>query len=161
MVEAAGGEAEKARRRQLRLVRPLLYELRGKMQHVDLEDLVDTAGGACEYEVAPSPLKARSTRFTGEPGRTRSDFGGWAARATARSDLRAAGWRTEDFAKPMVTVAFPWTNVVPCNNHLRELGDAVVHSLEQRAAKAVMAAAPVIGDGMTNGEEHDIICAES
>jgi len=30
----------------------------------------------------------------------------WAARATARSDLRASGWRDEDFQKPLTAYDF-------------------------------------------------------
>jgi dihydroxy-acid dehydratase len=119
---------------------------------VDIEDLNDaTECGA--FEVAPSPLKGRSSRLTGVPGLPSMHTDSWAARATARSDLRAAGWTTEDFAKPVATVAVPWSNAVPCNSHLRALGDVLVGALEKRGAKAVVASAPVISDGMTNGCE--------
>ena len=44
----------------------------------------------------------------------------WQKRAGARAFLWAAGWQAEDFRKPIITVACPWTNATPCNNHFRE-----------------------------------------
>ena len=98
---------------------------------MDIEDL-DQSTECGVFEVQPSALKGRSKRFTGVPGLPAHHPDSWAARATARSDLRAAGWKTEDFAKPVVTVAVPWSNAVPCNNHLRALGDSIVALLEQQ-----------------------------
>eukprot|EP00966_Prymnesium_polylepis_P032013 745043-Prymnesium_polylepis.1 len=119
---------------------------------MDIEDL-DQITECGPFEVQPSALKGRSMRFTGVPGLPVHDQDSWAARATARSDLRAAGWKTEDFAKPVITVAVPWSNAVPCNSQLRSLGDEIVALLDARGAKSVVAAAPVVSDGMTNGCE--------
>ena len=113
----------------------------------DIEDLQSTAG----IEVAPSPLKTRSQEFTGRVGRPAAAVDSWTARATARSDLRAAGWKTDDFSKPVVLVGLPYSNAIPCNNHLREVGDALVAELEALGCKTVIAGTPVISDGMTNG----------
>lgn len=93
----------------------------------------------------------------------------WASRATARSDLRAAGWQDADFRKPLVTIALPWTNAIPCNNHLQELAEvarkhlesaepvAVEQSIDKSTSRVslptmtVVASTPVVSDGMTNG----------
>jgi dihydroxyacid dehydratase/phosphogluconate dehydratase len=42
--------------------------------------------------------------------------------------LRAVDFTDEDFAKPIITVACPFTNATPCNDHIRELGDILSRS---------------------------------
>ena len=61
--------------------------------------------------------------------------------------MRAAGWKTEDFAKPIITVACPWSTALPCNYHFRELGDAICNAVEERGGKAFICGAPVVADG--------------
>ena len=41
------------------------------------------------------------------------------ARAPARAMLKATGLTDADLAKPLVAVANTWTEVTPCNLHLR------------------------------------------
>ena len=67
------------------------------------------------------PLKRRSSEITGVEGTA-----DWEKRAGARAFFWATGWKQDDFRKPIITVACPWTNATPCNNHFRELGDVVV-----------------------------------
>ena len=62
--------------------------------------------------------KHRSTMLTGTPGGA-----DWAKRAAARAMLRAVDFADEDFEKPIITVACPFTNATPCNDHIRNLGD--------------------------------------
>ena len=45
------------------------------------------------------------------------------ARAPARAMLRAAGYDDEALAKPMVAIVNTWSNVTPCNIHLRGLAE--------------------------------------
>jgi dihydroxy-acid dehydratase len=67
--------------------------------------------------------------------------------------LRAAGWVDEDFHKPVITVGVPYSNALPCNNHLLELSDIVCKRIEAKGGKTVYAGTPVISDGETNGSD--------
>jgi len=64
----------------------------------------------------------------------------------------------------LVTIGLPWTNAIPCNNHLYELAEYAREELEGKedsqnsnaintnsTTKTVFANAPVVSDGMTNG----------
>ena len=41
--------------------------------------------------------------------------------AWSRSNFRASGWSEADFLKPIVTVAAPYSNNMPCNNQFKDL----------------------------------------
>ena len=69
------------------------------------------------------------------------------------ANLRAAGWKDGDFDKPVITVASPWSNALPCNIHIRELTDLIVEEVERQGGKAFVAGTPVISDGITNGTD--------
>jgi dihydroxy-acid dehydratase len=92
--------------------------------------------------------KHRSTLLTGTPGGA-----DWAKRAAARAMLRAVDFTDEDFAKPIITVACPFTNATPCNDHIRNLGDILSREIEQAGGKAFLFGTPVISDGETMGME--------
>ena len=47
------------------------------------------------------------------------------SRAPARAMLRATGLDDAALDKPLVAVVSTWTDVMPCNLHLRELAEAV------------------------------------
>ena len=67
--------------------------------------------------------KPRSSALTA-PGR----FG-------SRAMLRAAGLKSADFEKPVIGIANTWSGAMPCNLHLRELGQRVADGV--RAAGGV------------------------
>src|ERR1700694_2820173 len=46
-------------------------------------------------------------------------------RAAARSYLRGVGFSKEDLHKPIIGVANTWTEIGPCNFHLRDVAAAV------------------------------------
>ena len=46
-------------------------------------------------------------------------------RAAARSYLRGIGFSKEDLHKPIIGVANTWTEIGPCNFHLRDVAEAV------------------------------------
>ena len=48
-----------------------------------------------------------------------------AGRAPARAMLKAVGFTDDDLTKPIVGVANTWTEVMPCNFHLRRLYERV------------------------------------
>jgi dihydroxy-acid dehydratase len=93
-------------------------------------------------------MKRRSGLLTGTPGGA-----DWAKRAAARAMLRAVHFTDEDFAKPIVTVACPFTNATPCNDHIRQLGDIVCAEIVAAGGKPFLFGAPVISDGETMGME--------
>jgi dihydroxy-acid dehydratase len=93
-------------------------------------------------------LKHRSTMLTGTPGGA-----DWAKRAAARAMLRAVDFTDEDFAKPIITVACPYTNATPCNDHIRNLGDILSREIGNAGGKAFLFGTPVISDGETMGME--------
>jgi dihydroxy-acid dehydratase len=94
-------------------------------------------------------LKDRSKRLTGDIENVASVVKTTAARA----NLRAAGWNDEDMLKPVIAVGVPYSNALPCNNHLLELSDIVCETIEKEGGKAVYAGTPVISDGETNGSD--------
>ena len=103
----------------------------------------------------PSPLKRRSKRLTGDPDPSvlPSHPGSYAKMTASRANLRATGWTDADFDKPIVTVGSPWSNALPCNNHIRALTDQVCAAIERHGGKAFVCGTPVISDGMTNGSD--------
>ncbi len=46
-------------------------------------------------------------------------------RAPARAMLRATGLSASDLDKPLIAVVSTYSDVTPCNMHLRELAEAV------------------------------------
>ena len=94
------------------------------------------------------PLKHRSNLLTGTPGGA-----DWARRAAARAMLRAVDFSEDDFSKPIVTVACPFTNATPCNDHIRKLGDILFREIVAGGGKPFLFGTPVISDGETMGME--------
>jgi dihydroxy-acid dehydratase len=95
-----------------------------------------------------SNLKQRSTQLTSTPGAN-----DWVKRAPSRAMLRAVGFSDEDFTKPIITVACPYTNITPCNAHIRDLGDIVSQAITNDSGKPIIFGTPVISDGETMGME--------
>ncbi|MBI2597219.1 dihydroxy-acid dehydratase [Candidatus Daviesbacteria bacterium] len=93
-------------------------------------------------------LKIRSGELTGTPC---SD--NWVKRAPARSMFRAVGFKDEDFKKPLITVACPYTNATPCNAHIESLGKIVCDEVEKTGGKPIIFGTPVVTDGETMGTE--------
>jgi dihydroxy-acid dehydratase len=92
--------------------------------------------------------KHRSSLLTGTPGGT-----DWAKRSAARAMLRAVDFGDDDFSKPIVTVACPYTNATPCNDHIRSLGDILSREVGAAGGKPFVFGTPVISDGETMGME--------
>lgn len=92
-------------------------------------------------------LKVNSKVLTGDI----TDQDSWIKKTGARAHLRAIGFQDEDFEKPLITVACPYINVIPCNFHFRELADYVIAAVEEEGGRAVLSCTPVISDAMTMG----------
>lgn len=99
--------------------------------------------GCCQND-----LKIRSGALTGIKGSV-----DWIKKAPARGMMRAVGFKDEDFQKPLITVACPFTNITPCNAHLRALGDLISTEIETQGGKSILFGTPVVTDGETMGGE--------
>jgi dihydroxy-acid dehydratase len=95
-----------------------------------------------------SDLKKRSAELTGHP-----DGEDWMKRAAARGMMRAVGYKDEDFKKPLVSVAAPFTDITPCNAHVRDLADIMCKELSRQGAKPYTFGTPVVTDGESMGME--------
>lgn len=96
-------------------------------------------------------LKKESYELSGDPDRDEAQSASYSKAACGRANLRAAGWSEADFSKPVITVGIPYSNGLPCNNRMRELGDIVCAAIEREGGKSIIAGTPVISDGETNG----------
>jgi dihydroxy-acid dehydratase len=67
--------------------------------------------------------------------------------------LRGVRFKDEDFHKPIITIAAPYTNATPCNDHLNVLSEYLVKAIEARGGKAFVFGTPVISDGTVMGME--------
>lgn len=76
-----------------------------------------------------------------------------ADRAPSRAMLRAVGFSTEDFKKPMIGVASTWSNVTPCNMHINELAKHAEAGINAHGGKAVTFNTITISDGISMGTE--------
>jgi dihydroxy-acid dehydratase len=92
--------------------------------------------------------KRRSEEITGRKGTQ-----AWVERTAARTMLRAVRFTDEDFDKPLIALAVPYTNGTPCNDHIRALGDIVQEEIEQAGGKAIVFGTPVVSDGISMGTE--------
>jgi dihydroxy-acid dehydratase len=75
------------------------------------------------------------------------------ARAPARSYLRATGLTDADLARPFVAIANTWTEVMPCNFHLRSLAERVKAGVRAAGGTPIEFNTIAISDGITMGTE--------
>jgi dihydroxy-acid dehydratase len=93
-------------------------------------------------------MKRRSEEITGG-----GNSGKWVERTAARTMLRAVRFTDEDFDKPIIALAVPYTNGTPCNDHVRALGDIVQQAIEDAGGKVIIFGTPVVSDGISMGTE--------
>ncbi len=75
------------------------------------------------------------------------------ARAPARAMLKATGLTDADLEKPLVGVANTWSEVTPCNFHLRQLAESVKAGIREAGGIPIEFNTIVISDGITMGTE--------
>jgi dihydroxy-acid dehydratase len=75
------------------------------------------------------------------------------SRAGARSMLKAAGFDAASLKKPLVGIANTWTEIGPCNHHLRRLAEKVKEGVRQAGGTPMEFNTIVISDGITMGTE--------
>mmetsp|Transcript_96066 Transcript_96066/g.151304 ORF Transcript_96066/g.151304 Transcript_96066/m.151304 type:complete len:592 (-) Transcript_96066:67-1842(-) len=98
-------------------------------------------------------LKSNSYMITGYPDKKDGEANSYVKMTCARANFRAAGWKDADFKKPVITIASPYSNSMPCNNQFRDLADKIAEEVEKRGGKAHFCFTPVINDGMTQGSK--------
>jgi dihydroxy-acid dehydratase len=74
-------------------------------------------------------------------------------RAAARSYLRGVGFTKEDLHKPIIGVANTWTEIGPCNFHLREVAAAVKQGIREAGGTPMEFNTVTIHDGITMGTQ--------
>ncbi len=75
------------------------------------------------------------------------------SRAPARAMLKATGLTDADIARPLVAVANTWTEVTPCNLHLRTLAERVKEGIRAAGGTPIEFDTIAISDGITMGTE--------
>ena len=74
-------------------------------------------------------------------------------RAPARAMLRGTGLTSEDLDKPLVAVFNTWTEMTPCNIHLRRLAKHVKDGIRAEGGTPIEFNGIVVSDGITMGTE--------
>ena len=74
-------------------------------------------------------------------------------RAPARSMFKAIGFTDEDLRKPIIGIANTWTEIGPCNYHLRELAAAVKEGVREAGGTPMEFNTIAVSDGITMGSE--------
>jgi dihydroxy-acid dehydratase len=93
-------------------------------------------------------MKHRSKQLTGD-----KNGGNWVRRSASRAMLRAVRFEDEDFDKPIIAVAAPYTNATPCNDHIWQLAELILQAIEQKGGKGILFGTPVVSDGISMGTE--------
>ncbi|MFC4075721.1 dihydroxy-acid dehydratase [Salinithrix halophila] len=76
-----------------------------------------------------------------------------ANRAPNRAMLRSVGFSDEDFQKPMVGVASTWSEVTPCNIHIRELAEEAKKGAKEAGGAPLIFNTITVSDGISMGHE--------
>ena len=74
-------------------------------------------------------------------------------RAAARSYFRSVGFTKEDLQKPIIGIANTWTEVGPCNFHLRKVAEAVKQGIREAGGTPMEFNTITIHDGITMGTQ--------
>ena len=75
------------------------------------------------------------------------------SRAAARAMLRGVGFTKDDLAKPIIGIANTWTEIGPCNYHLRQVAEAVKQGIREAGGTPMEFNTVTISDGITMGTE--------
>ncbi len=75
------------------------------------------------------------------------------SRAAARSYFRSVGFSKEDLSKPIIGIANTWTEIGPCNFHLRNVAEAVKQGVREAGGTPMEFNTVTIHDGITMGTQ--------
>src|SRR5437870_11073297 len=92
--------------------------------------------------LAKDRMNANSRTLVGGPNRT-----------VARSYFKAIGLTDEDLSKPLIGIANTWTEIGPCNWHLRRLAAKVREGIKAAGGTPLEFNTISISDGITMGTE--------
>lgn len=92
-------------------------------------------------------LKTRSKELVGDQENQED----WTKRSAARAMMRAVGYQDQDFKKPLVAIAAPFTNITPCNGKILELALTIQEEIEKIGLKGYYFGTPVVTDGQAMG----------
>jgi len=73
------------------------------------------------------------------------------SRAPARAMLKATGLSDDDIQKPLVAVVNNWSEVTPCNIHLRALAEPIKQGVRERGGTPIEFNTIVVTDGISMG----------
>ena len=73
------------------------------------------------------------------------------SRAAARSYLRGVGFSKQDLHQPIIGIANTWTEIGPCNFHLRDVAEAVKQGVREAGGTPMEFNTITISDGITMG----------
>jgi dihydroxy-acid dehydratase len=74
-------------------------------------------------------------------------------RSAARAMLRSVGFSKDDLHKPIIGIANTWTEIGPCNFHLRQVAEAVKQGVREAGGTPMEFNTVTISDGITMGTE--------
>ena len=74
-------------------------------------------------------------------------------RAPARSMMKAMGFTDADLSKPLIGIANTWTEVTPCNFHLRRLAVKIKEGVRAAGGTPIEFNTIAISDGITMGTQ--------
>jgi dihydroxy-acid dehydratase len=66
---------------------------------------------------------------------------------------KAAGYTDQDLSKPMIGIANTWTEIGPCNYHLRDLAEYVKQGVREAGGTPLEYNTITVSDGITMGSE--------
>ncbi|HLR42947.1 MAG TPA: dihydroxy-acid dehydratase [Pseudogracilibacillus sp.] len=70
-----------------------------------------------------------------------------------RAMLRAVGFEDEDFTKPMIGIASTWSEVTPCNVHIKDLASAAKEGAREAGAAPMIFNTITVSDGISMGTD--------
>ncbi len=74
-------------------------------------------------------------------------------RSPNRAMLRAVGFTDEDFKKPMIGIASTWSEVTPCNIHIKDLAVAAKKGARDAGGAPMIFNTITVSDGISMGTE--------
>ena len=75
------------------------------------------------------------------------------SRAGARAMYKAVGYDDEALGRPLIGIANTWTEIGPCNYHLRDLAEHVKRGVREAGGTPLEFNTVVVSDGITMGTE--------
>ena len=74
-------------------------------------------------------------------------------RSPNRAMLRAVGFEDEDFEKPMIGIASTWSEVTPCNIHIKDLAESAKEGAREAGGAPMIFNTITVSDGISMGTD--------